>query len=183
MDDATRLTLATRRIVSRFMPAKRPSSFFRGGFRDVPGGTSALRASQHSPPPVQRSHRRSGATCREPPSCTLDVMKDFGSKVEFASGDYGWGHSSRRCPVAQIAPCPFQTGLRNRWNDPPPTIARSRLAGPGPRMWPITLPSWKGRVGKEGVPQSLIGYPSEEPYAGSHLQLSGTNRWRRLVIS
>jgi hypothetical protein len=41
------------------------------------------------PPPVQRSHRRSGPTCREPPSCALDVMKDFGSKVEFAPGDYG----------------------------------------------------------------------------------------------
>ena len=26
----------------------------------------------------------------------------------------------------------------------------------------------EGRVGKEGVPQSLIGYPSEESHAGSH---------------
>jgi hypothetical protein len=26
--------------------------FIEGGFRDAPGGASALRASQHSPPPV-----------------------------------------------------------------------------------------------------------------------------------
>ena len=30
-------------------------------FRDAPRGASALRPYQHSPPPVQRSHRRSGA--------------------------------------------------------------------------------------------------------------------------
>jgi hypothetical protein len=40
----------------------------------------------------------------------------------------------------------------------------------------------EGRVGKEGGAESLIGYPSEECLAGSHLQLSGTNRWGRLVI-
>jgi hypothetical protein len=45
-------------------------------FGDATGAASAFRPSQHSSPPIQRSRRRSGATCREPPSYFLDVTSE-----------------------------------------------------------------------------------------------------------
>jgi hypothetical protein len=51
-------------------------------FRDAPRGASALRPYQHSPRPVQRSHRRSDATFCEPSSCILDVLRIFDIPAE-----------------------------------------------------------------------------------------------------
>jgi hypothetical protein len=46
---------------------------------------AALHSSQHSPPAVQRSYRRSRATFREPPSGILAVIGDFGTSAEFGA--------------------------------------------------------------------------------------------------
>jgi hypothetical protein len=48
---------------------------------------------------------------------------------------------------------------------------------PAPRAWPIRLPSRKVGQTKRGA-ESLIGYPSEESYAGSHPQYPDDLRGR-----
>jgi hypothetical protein len=101
--------------------------FHQGGFRDAPRGASSLCHTQHSPPPVQRSHRRSDATCREPRSCILGVTSDFATTADFkptrflvllnpwhdlpsaVSRGVIWS-IPRRPPARQNTPVPFQKG-------------------------------------------------------------------------
>lgn len=51
--------------------------FIEADFDTLPGRASALRPSEHSPPPVQRSHCRNGATGRESPSSILERMREI----------------------------------------------------------------------------------------------------------
>jgi hypothetical protein len=156
------------RFVSRFMPAKRRSRFSSRRFRDAPGGASAVRASQRSPPPFQRSHRRSGATRHKSSSRIFGVTSDVvtgtdpqARPLSRPSESSGW-HADCRDPrglstirradrPAKTPPCPSKKGLRNRWNDASTHSRWLRLTGPGP---PKRCGSGcdHGRTGKRGVP-------------------------------
>jgi hypothetical protein len=50
--------------------------FIEADSETLPEEASAVCPTQHSPSPLQRSHRRSRATGREPSSFMLDVMTD-----------------------------------------------------------------------------------------------------------
>jgi len=76
MDDATRRSLATRPFVSRFIRPRKPSEIFiEADFETLPEGGSTLRPRQHSPPPLQRSHRSISTTCCEVPRCASITEK------------------------------------------------------------------------------------------------------------
>jgi len=81
----------------------------RGGFRDDPRRASALRPSEHSPPPVQRSPCRGGTTCHKYSYYILDVVRNSDISAELA-------------PASSREEKPFKVRWPSRLGEPVPSI-------------------------------------------------------------
>ena len=109
----------------------------RGGFRDDPRRASALRPSEHSPPPVQRSPCRGGTTCHKYSYYILDVVRNSDISAELA-------------PASSREEKPFKVRWPSRLGEPVPSIGyigRMTILHPG--GW-LACHSRRGRIRYDG---------------------------------
>jgi hypothetical protein len=170
----TRSTLATRPFGSRFMPAKRPSRF--SSRRIWIRCRKNVGASRLSTFPVT-SLAKLPPQRRDVPqalSCIPGVASDFATRAvnlwhdPVTAASRGALVYAGRRPARQNTPVPFPNGTPESMERSVARSAPRGLASPGPPSVADQVAIMEGRLGKEGVPQSLIGYPSEESLAGSH---------------